>query len=110
MERTFLLNVGLIVLKGILRQEKHIHFLSLSISIRILLDKDSNIRSVYSGYVERVLKYFVTNCMEYHGGTFTSYNTHSLLHLCDDSTPFQKPLDDISCFQFENYNPILKNM
>ena len=34
--RTFLLYVGPIVLKGILRPEKHIHFLSLSVSIRIL--------------------------------------------------------------------------
>ena len=95
-------------MKGILRLEKYIHFLSLSVSIRILLDEDSNIRSVYSGYVERLLKYFVTNCMEYYGGTSTSYNTHSLLHLCDDSTHFQKPLDDIPCFPFENYNQILK--
>ena len=45
--------------------------------------------------------------MEYYGGTFASYNTYSLLHLCDDSTHFQKPLDDISCFPFENYNQIL---
>ena len=66
--RTFLLYVGPIVLKCILRPEKYIHFLSLSVSIRILLDEDSNIPSVYSGYVERLLKYFVTNCMEYYGG------------------------------------------
>ena len=87
---------------------KYIHFLSLSVSIKILLDEDSNIRSVSSGYVEKLLKCFVTNCMEYYGGTFPSYNTHSLLHLCDDSTHFQKPLDDISCFTFENYNQIPK--
>ena len=54
-------------------------FFVTSVSIRTLLDEDSNIRSVYSGYVERL-----------------------------DSTHFQKPLDDISCFQFENYNQILK--
>ena len=52
--KTFLLYVGRIVLKGILRPEKYIHFWSLSVYIRILLDKDSNIRSVYSGYVERL--------------------------------------------------------
>ena len=56
-----------------------------------------------------MLRRFVTNCMEYHGGTFTSYNTHSILHLCDNSNYFQKSLDDISCFPFENYNQILKN-
>ena len=74
--RTFLLYVGPIVLKGILRPEKHIHFLSLSVSIIILLGEDSNIRSVCSSYVERLLKYFVMNCMEYYGGAFASYNTH----------------------------------
>ena len=74
--RTFLLYVGPIVLKGILRPEKYIHFLSLSVSITILLSEDSNIRSVCSSYVERLLKYFVMNCMEYYGGTFASYNTH----------------------------------
>ena len=81
--------------------------MSLSVSIRILLDKDSNIRSVYFGNVDRLWKYFVTNYMEYYGDTFASYNTYSLSHLCDDSTHFQKPLDDISCFPFENYNQIL---
>ena len=41
-------------------------------------------------------------------GCSVSYYSHSLLHLCDDSSHFQKPLDDISCFPFENYNQILK--
>ena len=36
--KTFLLYVGPIVLKVILRPEKYVHFLSLSVSIRILLD------------------------------------------------------------------------
>ena len=69
--RAFFLYVGPIVLKGILRPEKYTHFLSLPVSISILLDEDSNIRSVYSGYVERLLKHFVTNCMKYYSGTFT---------------------------------------
>ena len=67
-----------------------------------------NIRSVCFGFVERLLKYFVTNCMEYYGGTFTSYITHSLLHLGYDSNHFQKPLHDISYLPFENYNQMLK--
>ena len=46
-----------------------------------LHDEDSNIWSVYSGYVNRLLKYFVTNSMEYYGRTFASYNTHGLLHV-----------------------------
>lgn len=82
--RSFLLYVGPVVLKGLLRPEKYTHFFSLLTSTRILLDEDSNIPSVYSGYVERLLNYFVTNCMEYYGCAFTSYNTHNLLDLCDD--------------------------
>ena len=41
--RTLLLSVGPIVLKGIMRPEKYIHFLSLSVSIGILLDEDCSI-------------------------------------------------------------------
>ena len=56
-------------------------FLSVSVSIRILLDEDSNIRGVYSGYVEWLLKNFFMNCIEHYGGIFKSYTTHSLWRL-----------------------------
>ena len=46
--------------------------------------------------------------MEYYGGIFTNYNTHSILNGYDDSNHFQKPLDDISRFPFEKYNHIFK--
>ena len=67
-----------------------------------------------AGWTKQIKSYRIKNILLYVGPIvlkviFTSYNTHSLLHLCDDSNHFQKPLDDISCFPFENYNQILKN-
>ena len=106
--RTLLLYVVPVFLKGLLIPEKYIIFLPLSVFVRNLLYEDSNIRSVYPGYVVKIFDYFITNWMEYYGGIFTNYDTHSILDWCDDSNHFQKPLDDISCFPFENYNHIFK--
>ena len=50
--KNILLYVGPIVLKVILRPEKCILFLSLSVSIRILLKEGYNIWIAYSGYVK----------------------------------------------------------
>ena len=44
------------------------------------------------------------------GKTFTVYNIHSLLHICDDVENFICSLNKLSCFPFENYLHKLKKV
>lgn len=112
--RSFLLYVGPVVLKGLLRPEKYTHFFSLLASTRIILDEDSNIPSVYSGYVNDVsitLKRIAWNIMvaPLHLIILVIFwICVTILRVFDNSNHFQRPLDDISYFLFENYNQILK--
>lgn len=50
----------------------------------------------------------MSSCAGIYGPTFTVYNVHSLIHLCEDSRNFDLSLDDISSFPFENYLQVIK--
>ena len=106
--RQFLLYTGPVVLRNILSDQSYVHFLSLTMAIRIILDSNSAVRNQYLPYAKQLLQFFVSNCVGLYGPTFTTYNTHNLIHLHDDSAYFNVPLDDISCFPFENYLQVLK--
>lgn len=45
---------------------------------------------------------FVKQFAYLYGSYFVSHNIHSLIHLYDDYNLYG-PLDNVSCFKFENY-------
>lgn len=60
-------------------------------------------------FTNNLLIYFVQKFGELYGDEFISHNIHSLLHLCDDFKNYG-PLDNCSCFPFENFMQVLKKM
>lgn len=110
--RQFLLYTGPVVLKQVFIKEYeslYYHFLSLSISISILLSPKFCINDDYCKYAENLLKHFVTTTMHLYGHQFITSNMHGLVHLVDNVEHFG-PLDFSSSFSFENYLQNLKKM
>lgn len=103
--RTFLLYLGPVALKGELGFEKYIHFLHLSLAIRILLS-DNN---TWYGFARSLLTTFVTNIPILYMPEFLIYNVHSLLHITDDAEKFGS-LNNINAFAFENFMQSIKKM
>lgn len=106
--RMFLLYTGPVVLKGVLSPELYKHFLSLTVSISILVLGNAEKRQQLLQYACRLLHHFVTNSDTMYGENFLVYNVHNLLHLADDVQFFDTSLDGISAFPFENFLRTLK--
>jgi len=60
-------------------------------------------------FIEKLLNYYVNKFGEMYGKEFMSHNIHALLHLIDDHKQFG-PLDNCSCFPYENFMQLLKKM
>ncbi|CAI6357848.1 unnamed protein product [Macrosiphum euphorbiae] len=103
--RLFLLYVGPIVLKNIINDDFYNHFMSLNISMIILLSP--NLHN-YVPYAEELLDYFIKTFEILYGREHNSHNIHGLSHLCDDFK-YYGPLDNCSAFPFENYMKELKS-
>ena len=106
--RQFLLYTGPLVLKSVIAEKCYIHFMSLSVAMRILLDTNDSIRNNLLAYAGELLEYFVKMAPNLYGNHFTTYNVHSLIHLKQDAQHFNTSLDNISTFPFENYLQTLK--
>lgn len=106
--RQFLLYTGPVVLRNVVSESFYIHFLTLSVAIRIMLDSSSSKRLEYLPYAQELLNYFVAKAKDLYGPTFAAYNVHSLIHLHQDVSYFETSLDHLSCFPFENYLQVLK--
>ena len=104
--RSFLLYSGPVILRCFLGSESWQHFLSFSIAIRLLSEK--NVKPENLNVAKRLLEYFVLRSKEHYGETFCVYNVHGLLHIVDDVKNFNAPLINFSCFQFENHLQKLK--
>lgn len=104
--RLFLLYLGPIVLKNILKSDCYIHFMTLNISMLILLSPD---RGYLFNYAKKLLDYFVKQFQVIYGKHYVSHNIHGLLHITDDYELYG-PLDNCSTFYFENYMKELKSM
>lgn len=73
------------------------HFLSLSISTRILLNP--KLCQLYQEYARDLLIHFVSTPISLYGVHYITYNFHALTHIADDVTNFGC-LDFCSTFQF----------
>ena len=84
MLRSFLLNTGLVALKGVLSKQSYKHFLSYLLAIQMLCEKNTIKRNSIIESASQLLNYFVKNSKEHHGSSFNVYNVHGLLHIDDD--------------------------
>ncbi|CAI6367351.1 unnamed protein product [Macrosiphum euphorbiae] len=104
--RTFILYTGPVVLKSIISPECYEHFLCLHVSMTVLLSPS---HGYLLNFIDKLLSYYVKKFGEIYGEEFLSHNLHALVHLCDDYNKFG-PLDNCSCFMFENFMQFLKKM
>ena len=97
--RMFLLYVGIVALHGAIPSAQYMNFLYLSLAMRYLLSsgQENNLESI-----KRLLINFFLSSRRIYGNDFVSYNVHSIIHLADDYEKWG-PLDNVSCFPFENY-------
>lgn len=105
--RTLLLYTLPILLKGRLREKFYRHFLLLHCAIRILCSPNLFIENL--NCARSLIRDFVKQIPNLYSKQNVSYNVHCLLHLCDDVHIFLAPLDELSCFKFENFLQTLKN-
>ncbi|KAK4882563.1 hypothetical protein RN001_005882 [Aquatica leii] len=106
--RTFLLYVGGVVLKDTVDIAVYEHFLLLHCSVSILVSKH-NIQQFGYEYVGNLLDIFVSHSEQINGLEFLVYNVHALSHIVKDCEIYG-PLDNFSCFLYENYLGQLKKL
>jgi len=103
--RTFLIYLGPLVLKNVISEQCYLNFMCLHTSISLLLTP--NLSDQLLNYCNELLVYFVKKFAVLYGKEWISHNVHSVLHICDDYKMFG-PLDECSCFPFENHMKTLK--
>ncbi|XP_040062561.1 uncharacterized protein LOC120835954 [Ixodes scapularis] len=104
--RFFLLYAGPVTIRKVVKPEVYKHFLLLHVGIAILVSP-SMVHML--DYAEQLLRLFVRECSVIYGKTSLVYNVHLLIHLANDCR-LLGPLDNFSCFPFENYLGRLKTL
>jgi len=103
--RQILLYTGPVIFYNNLSSNQYIHFLVLSVAIRILCSPEHYKNLII--YARCLLHYFVKHYSTLYGKQHISYNVHNLIHLCDYVNIFG-PLDKFSAFKYENYMQKIK--
>ncbi|CAI6377752.1 unnamed protein product [Macrosiphum euphorbiae] len=104
--RLILLYLGPLSIHSIVSKKIYKHFLSLNIAMTIFLSPNYN---MLASSAKSIMNDFVKQFAYLYGSHFVSHNIHSLIHLYDDYNLYG-PLDNVSCFKFENYMCGLKKM
>lgn len=107
--RTFLLYVGPLVLKSVLKTDLYINFMTLHAAIRLLTSTEFVVRTECINYAESLLKHFVESFETLYGENKISHNVHNLLHICEDVRKYGA-LDEFSAFKFENHMSSIKRV
>ena len=103
--RQFLLYTGPLCLTSVLDEAVYHNFLLLFAGISILVCPKLSV--TYADYAMALLKEFVAHYGAIYGKDVIVYNVHGLIHLSSD-VKVHGPLDNFSCFPFENYLQKLK--
>lgn len=98
--RAFLLYFGPIVLKGKLNKNFFSHFMLLVCGVRILIS--SYTCQTLNDLALSLFKQFINLYSVFYGEHYISYNVHSLIHL-PMFVQSHGPLDNFSCFKYENF-------
>ena len=106
--RFFLLYASGVVLQNLIPSDAFKHFSLLYTALRILSDKDLALQE--TDYVKSLLLKFFRLLPTFYGPASQILNFHNLLHITDDVSFMQRPLEDYSAFAFENYLGLLKKL
>lgn len=106
--RTFLVYAGPVVLESYLDISVYENFLLLHCAVTILLSA-THISTFGADFAGSLLDIFVNHSKKIYGKEFIIYNVHMLCHLHEDVKIFG-PLDQFSCFPFENFLGQLKGL
>ncbi|KAJ8669361.1 hypothetical protein QAD02_016424 [Eretmocerus hayati] len=96
-----------VLLRDVLAKEKYEHLLLLHCALWILSDEE--LITKYEDKAQRFLEKFVKKSARLYGPEFVSYNVHSCVHTVEDVKKYG-PIDNYSCFVFENELQILKRL
>ena len=110
--KQFLLYTGMFVSKDIVSKPVYEHFVSLCVSISVMLyykPGDQNYLEIFD-YIKSLLKWYVDKSPELYGDSFVSNNVHSLIHLHQDLESMHSGLQELSAFPFENFMQVIKKM
>jgi hypothetical protein len=105
--RTFLLYLGPIILRDLLREPYYSHFLLLSAGCILLLGHKISPENLEAAGVD--LQMFLELMEEFYGIRWCSKTVHSVKHFIDDVLRFG-PLWVYSTFPFESYYHIIRQM
>lgn len=104
--RTFLLYLGIVILRDFLNQDIYEHFLLLFCSVRIYFSRS---HSKYFTVAHAMIKNYIQSYISIYGIDSISSNVHNLIHIHDDVTLFGD-LQTISSYPFENHLNKIKRM
>lgn len=108
--RELLLYRGVLCFADNLEPAVYKNFLLLHVGIFIACSSSLSEVPDLLNFAQQCLKGFVTHSVALFGRKFCVYNIHSLIHLCDDISNLHCPLDELSCFCFENFFIRLKKV
>ncbi|XP_046408651.1 uncharacterized protein LOC124173179 isoform X1 [Ischnura elegans] len=98
--RLFLLYTGPYAVSSYVKQKLYDHFMILHVAIRILCSNEMAVG--HCEYAKQLLHSFVSAMTMNYGPDSVVYNIHNLIHTADDVKFMSAPLQDFSCFPFEN--------
>ncbi|XP_031350483.1 uncharacterized protein LOC116176145 isoform X1 [Photinus pyralis] len=106
--RTFLLYLGPVVLKDIVKVSVYEHFLLFHCSL-VILCSPILCQQLGTNLAKQFLETFTSHSEKLYGLEFLSYNVHIVSHLSDDANRYGH-LDNISAFGYENFLGQLKRL
>jgi len=108
--RNFFSYFGPVIMKQYLQPVVYEHFLKFCCAMRILRNRRQCLLDTEICKAEELISQFVKDYDSLVGYNDTVYCVHSLLHICEDVKLTKLPLDDFSCYSFENAWGGLKNL
>lgn len=104
--RTFVLYIGVVVLKDVIDPDVYFNFLLLHIGTTICI---SDYHKHLVDVADVLYSKFVETFIEIYGRSYVSYNVHNLKHIVDDVRRFGS-FDNFSAFPFENKLGMMKKL
>ncbi|XP_072153100.1 uncharacterized protein [Bemisia tabaci] len=111
--RFYLLYLGPVILKNAMDRERYIHFLKLTVAMRIYHHAGFCANNEARTLAKVLVQEFVRSVPELYGKINMSHNMHSLYHFPDDIEWFRESIpeftaNDISSFPPENFNQVFR--
>ena len=108
--RSSLLYTGYIFLKGIVSHDMYELYLKLTVAMNILHTDNDVRRNALLNFARELLLEFVRDSWQLLGAGFIVYNVHCMSHIPDDVEKFQKSVNDLNAFPYENHLQVIKKM